>query len=80
MATFLFLVSIAATTLLFIAIAAEEIARVTRRFFARGRAEQASALPVRVVSSAQAGAPSRAAVQPRAAASASNDWIPDQAA
>jgi hypothetical protein len=46
MATFLFLVSVSATTLLFIAIASEEIARVVRGFFARKEALREPAAPV----------------------------------
>lgn len=39
MLTFLFLVSLTATTVLLLAIAAEEVARVTRAFFSQGNDE-----------------------------------------
>ena len=81
MATFLFLVSITATTILFIASAAEEVVSVTRRFFARRQAEHSSASPVSAPASPQVSVTSRAAPQPRVTASAShNDWVPDRAA
>ena len=80
MATFLFLVIISATTLLLVASAAEEIARVTRKFFVHGRAEQGSASPVRTVAASQVSTLTRAPVQSRPAAAPKADWIPDRAA
>jgi len=64
MATFLFLVSVIASTLLFLAAAAEEIARVVRQPSERQHTLHEPA------SSAQAPAASRVSALPRTAASA----------
>lgn len=78
MATFLFLVGLAATTLLLLASAAEEIVRVTRRLFARHGAVRGFMPSAKTHASPQLGVPPRAAAQPRPAAS--TDWVPDRAA
>jgi len=80
MATFLFLVTIGATTALLLASAAEEIARATRKVFVREHAEPGSASLSRAAVVPQASRLPRAAAPARPAAPAQNDWVPDQAA
>jgi hypothetical protein len=80
MATFLFLVSLSATTLLLIANAAEEIASVTRRLFLRARRQHKRVLPTKAFAPLPMNATPRASAQPRPVATAPNDWVPDRAA
>jgi len=79
MATFLFLVSLSATTLLLLAVAAGEIARITRGLFARGHSARHSLSLV-----SNAGTPQlqqrAAATQSRPMQTAPTDWVPDRAA
>lgn len=80
MATFLFFVSLSATTLLLIANAAEEIASVTRRLLMRTRTQHKRVLPVKAHAPLPIGATPRASAQPRPIATAPSDWAPDRAA
>jgi hypothetical protein len=92
MLTFLFLVSLTATTVLLLAIAAEEVARVTRALFSQandeirlgGAAASAAVRESHTIASHEAGElhqfPQRTRLAPRAEQRPQLDHAPDQAA
>ncbi len=93
MLTFLFLVSLTATTVLLLSIAGEEVARVTRALLAQGNGKSESGVARTSVAAQEPGLapshetaelrqfPQRARAQARASQSAGDvDRIPDRAA